>query len=189
MNNVARAIEEARSQLLDLGRRNRLIHCSLKPSRSLIPIVNERSDEVFRILWREQRRMSFSASGQMNEAQESAEAQEVLPLENGDEARFTDYRLETELPANQLEALLLNAYRAARTVEEEQGVSVLYLALGFLRWREATVEWDAVSPNATRVQWTLRYSRDLDPAWYFGPWERYAVRLAAGYLIDSVATP
>jgi hypothetical protein len=59
----------------------------------------------------------------------------------------------------------------------------------FLRWREAIVEWDAVSPGATRVQWTIRYRRELDPAWYFGPWERYAVRLAAAYLIDSVAAP
>jgi hypothetical protein len=41
----------------------------------------------------------------------------------------------------------------------------------------------------TRVTWTLRYRRGLDPAWYFGPWERYAVRLAAAYLIESVATP
>ena len=39
------------------------------------------------------------------------------------------------------------------------------------------------------MRWTLRYRRLLDPAWYFGPWERYAVRLAAGYLIDTVATP
>jgi len=39
------------------------------------------------------------------------------------------------------------------------------------------------------VTWTLDYERGLDPAWYFGPWERYATRLAAGYLIDAVATP
>jgi hypothetical protein len=39
------------------------------------------------------------------------------------------------------------------------------------------------------VRWTIRYRRDLDPAWYFGPWERYAVRLAGNYLIDNVATP
>ena len=40
-----------------------------------------------------------------------------------------------------------------------------------------------------RVTWTLRCLRGLDPAWYFGPMERYAAQLAAGYLIDSVATP
>jgi hypothetical protein len=59
----------------------------------------------------------------------------------------------------------------------------------FLRWREIVVHWEAAGSNATRVTWTLRYQRGLDPAWYFGPMERYAARLAAGYLIDSVATP
>src|SRR5262249_51208478 len=57
----------------------------------------------------------------------------------------------------------------------------------FLAWRESTLAWEAVDPHTTKVTWTLRYDRRLDPAWYFGPWERYAVRLAAGYLIDTVA--
>lgn len=59
----------------------------------------------------------------------------------------------------------------------------------FLLWRDVTVEWTPVDAHATQVRWTLRYRRSLDPAWYFGPWERYAARLAAGYLIDAVATP
>jgi hypothetical protein len=59
----------------------------------------------------------------------------------------------------------------------------------FLNWQEAAVHWESLGPELTRVTWTLRYRRGLDPAWYFGPWERYAVGLAAGYLIDSVATP
>jgi hypothetical protein len=59
----------------------------------------------------------------------------------------------------------------------------------FLVWREAIVQWEPLDARTTRVTWTLRYRRGLDPAWYFGPMERYAVRLAAGYLIDSIATP
>lgn len=59
----------------------------------------------------------------------------------------------------------------------------------FLTWQQAIVQWEPIDRDTTRVTWTLRYRRDLDPSWYFGPWERYAVRLAAGYLIDSVATP
>jgi len=59
----------------------------------------------------------------------------------------------------------------------------------FLDWQESTVQWKAIDARRTKVTWTLRYRRGLDPAWYFGPMERYAVRLAAGYLIDSVATP
>jgi len=59
----------------------------------------------------------------------------------------------------------------------------------WLSWKEAEVRWSAAGSSATRVSWTLRYKRLLDPAWYFGPWERYATRLLAGYLIDTVATP
>lgn len=59
----------------------------------------------------------------------------------------------------------------------------------WLKWEEARVDLSEVGPGQTRVRWTLRYRRDLDPAWYFGPWERYAARLAAGYLIDNLATP
>ncbi len=59
----------------------------------------------------------------------------------------------------------------------------------WLDWKEAEVRWTSEQPGATRVRWTLRYVRRLDPAWYFGPWERYAARLAAEYLIDTAATP
>lgn len=59
----------------------------------------------------------------------------------------------------------------------------------FLDWRSAQVEWQPIDSQTTRVTWTLRYHRRLDPAWYFGPMEEYAARLAARYLIESVATP
>jgi hypothetical protein len=59
----------------------------------------------------------------------------------------------------------------------------------FLRWRESTVRFEPAGDGATRVTWTIRYSRDLDPSWYFGWWERYAASQAAGYLIEAVATP
>ena len=59
----------------------------------------------------------------------------------------------------------------------------------FLTWQEIVVTWKPLSDQTSRVTWTLRYRRGLDPAWYFGPMERYAVRLASGYLIDSIATP
>ncbi len=59
----------------------------------------------------------------------------------------------------------------------------------WLDWREAEVRWQALDAGHTRVTWTMRYVRRLDPAWYFGPWERYAVTLAAGYLADTLTTP
>jgi hypothetical protein len=59
----------------------------------------------------------------------------------------------------------------------------------FLNWEASRVEWTAIDSTTTRVTWTLQYRRGLDPAWYFGPMERYAMTLAAGYLIEAVATP
>ena len=59
----------------------------------------------------------------------------------------------------------------------------------WLAWEDAVVEWSPAGPGRTRVRWTQAFRRDLDPAWYFRPWERYAVRLAAGYLIESAAAP
>jgi hypothetical protein len=81
-------------------------------------------------------------------------------------------------------------------VAERRRGFVRFRALGdrtpiarWLGWREAVVRWRAVARGRTRVTWTLRFTRELDPAWYFGPWERYGARTAAAYLIDALATP
>jgi len=82
-----------------------------------------------------------------------------------------------------------------QVAESRQGL-VRFVALSdkskvahWLAWRGATVEWTAVDPTHTRVRWQLDFRRDLDPAWYFRTWERYAVGLAAEYLIENNATP
>jgi hypothetical protein len=81
-------------------------------------------------------------------------------------------------------------------VAEVQAGRVLFRALSdtshishWLDWKEAEVTWMPHGDGQTDVRWTLRYDRRLDPAWYFAPWERYAVRLAAGYLIETLAMP
>ncbi|MFY9226265.1 MAG: hypothetical protein WAQ98_26545 [Blastocatellia bacterium] len=56
----------------------------------------------------------------------------------------------------------------------------------WLAWQESTIEWQAIDSTHTKVRWTIKYQRLLDPAWYFGPWERYAVGLSAEYLIDNL---
>ena len=58
----------------------------------------------------------------------------------------------------------------------------------WLTWRTSHVTWRDVGAGRTEVTWTIVYDRELDPAWYFAPWERYAVRLAAEVLIDNVVS-
>ncbi|HEV2755958.1 MAG TPA: hypothetical protein VG318_09310 [Actinomycetota bacterium] len=59
----------------------------------------------------------------------------------------------------------------------------------WIAWGRSVVEWSPADDGDTEVTWTLTYRRKLSPAWYFAPWQRYAARLATGYLVDTVATP
>lgn len=59
----------------------------------------------------------------------------------------------------------------------------------WIDWGLSVVTWEPIDPHRTSVTWTLRFERRLSPAWYFGPWQRYAATRAAGYLIDTVAAP
>jgi hypothetical protein len=59
----------------------------------------------------------------------------------------------------------------------------------WLDWKSSEIEWSALDGQHTRVTWTIHFERRLDPAWYFGPWERYATGLAAEYLIEANAIP
>jgi hypothetical protein len=57
----------------------------------------------------------------------------------------------------------------------------------WVRWEASDVQWRAVDTTHTQVMWRIEFARELDPAWYFTPWERLAVREAAGYLIGANA--
>ena len=54
----------------------------------------------------------------------------------------------------------------------------------WLRLTEAEFRW-----NENRLSVTLRYSRTFDPAWYFGPVQRYGMREAAAYLAETFTGP
>lgn len=76
-----------------------------------------------------------------NSAAETAASAEPAPLEQPeDEAapaeRHADSKLQTALASEALQKRLLAIYYDARTFAEEQGVNILYLALGFLEWYE-----------------------------------------------------
>jgi hypothetical protein len=59
----------------------------------------------------------------------------------------------------------------------------------WVRWRSSEVEWRAIDGQHTAVTWRVHFARELDPAWYFIPWERFTVRQAARYMIEANATP
>ena len=59
----------------------------------------------------------------------------------------------------------------------------------WLRLRTATVRWRPLDAGHAQVSWRLAFDRRVEPGWYFGPLLDFEARIAAGYLIDTVATP
>lgn len=148
MTNIAERLETARQELLDLTLRNPLIN--YRPLRSKgLQIIDELSAEIFRILVVENRALSFmpakeqasdslARDGEDNDFEIQLE-QEVDTLTEGLIAeRHLDEKLQTPYSSSILQKRLLNTYYSALTYIEEQGVNVLYLALGMLNWYESS---------------------------------------------------
>lgn len=142
----------ARKDLLDLTARNRLLNTPRSGIRSAqLEIVDELSEQVFQILVAKQKMMKFLAvpektaeantedGGSFEDTEESALW--LQPEDDGSEngglaSRHIDDKLQTGLPSEKLQKRLLKLFYDARTAQEEHGVNLLYLALGFLKWYE-----------------------------------------------------
>lgn len=144
---LAQTLQSLRRELLDLTPRNRLIHTPRHVTRGkLLEVVDELSDEIYRLLVLENRTLSFLPAPEQEESEaatpwappEEEDEEPAEELEEGEVApRHRDRKLQTELPEGVLQKKLLNLFYDARTYEQEHGVNVLYLGLGYLRWREA----------------------------------------------------
>src|SRR5262249_11852101 len=62
-------------------------------------------------------------------------ARSASHVRNGSRSR-SPLRLQTTLNPELLERRLLRLFREARVIEEEQGVNILFLVFGFLKWFE-----------------------------------------------------
>ena len=149
-------LERARMELLDLSARNRLLHVPrFSKSAKTIDVVDEKSAEIFRLLVRENRPLTFlpgrpdravaeSTEENVDEAYDDGLGDFESPAmsEQADEeqeneaaaARHSDTRLQTRMTPKGLQKRLLDLYHDARTLEEEQGVNILFLGLGTLNW-------------------------------------------------------
>jgi hypothetical protein len=134
---VVQLFEDARRRLVETGTRNRLIHVNRSNARGhVLNVINERSKDVYATL-SARKTMRFLARG-VDKTSERTETSLALPepVESTDPSRFADEFLETPLGPDGLQKKLLSIAQEARTAEEEQGVNILYLALGFLNWYE-----------------------------------------------------
>lgn len=145
-------LNSSRKELLDLGLRNPLLNYRTRVKK--IDVVDELSKEVLRILIDDRKTMSFSPIPEKYLGEEGEllgnlfrnvdEDWKSIFSENDEEltenmlaSRHTDTKLQTKLSSTSLHSKLLAMHNNARTYIEEQGVNILYLALGFLHWYES----------------------------------------------------
>ncbi len=183
VDSVQTRLESARRDLLDLGLRNSLISYRALKSRG-VEAIGESPAEVFRILVREGKRMTFAPAPEPKPAIATAEqatllpqpTQPPLPAERDQPAlaqpealspaevasRQRDTQLQTAVASEQLQTRLLNTFYAARTFIEEQGVNILYLALGMLEWYEDDTSQEKRRAPLILVPVDLERSNALD---------------------------
>jgi very-short-patch-repair endonuclease len=155
MTSIASKLESSRQTLLDLSTRNRLINIPQNSKQAkIIEVVDELSTETYRLLVKEDKSLSFLPGREKKkitpeEGQEKTIEDEddsdfgELPQpeddatdDRGISKRHSDHRLQTLLTSEGLQKRLLSLFYDAITFEEEQGVNILYLALGMLKWYE-----------------------------------------------------
>ena len=145
-NDIARILDRDRKELLDLTYRNRLLNVPRNQTRSkTLEIIDEKSDKIFRILVQKGKKMYFLPAPEPDKDEEEDSKQvsyNLLQSDNeeldglGRAKRHVGLSLQTPHCSERLQKRLLSLYFDARTHQEEQGVNILYLAMGFLRLYE-----------------------------------------------------
>jgi very-short-patch-repair endonuclease/DNA polymerase III delta prime subunit len=133
-NSILSKLESSRKELLDLGLRNSLLNYKV-PSGKGVHVVQEKSSAIFDILVKQAKSMSFVGRPNKDESTGELEFQELSQPDL--ESSYLDTKLQTNESDKKLHSRLLNTYYAANTNIEEQGVNILFIALGMLKWFES----------------------------------------------------
>jgi len=135
LERVLRKLADARNKLVDRNLRNRLISTPLESSRTKsLRVTGGESEQIFTIMLNQKKQMTFlpipDAVG------DEGVTEKQTDLVATDAEVIGENVLQTKLTKTNLEKKLKSLFYESKEYEEEQGVNVLYIALGFLKWYE-----------------------------------------------------
>ena len=164
---IEHLLRDARKKLLETGTRNKLVHVNRGAKRAKsVAIINERSDDIFSLVRTRSNKMHFRPL--IKEAADADDTElnlaSLTPDLAPDDPRFTDKYLEVPHTPDRLSKKLLRLALDAKTAEEEQGINILYLALGFLNWYEDKAS--AVKREAPLILLPVQLVRNARTATY-----------------------
>lgn len=145
---ISRSLEDARRELIDISRRNRLLHSPRSLDRTLRGRAEDEDGASASGTSRTVRSHCLEFLGADLDATFGSLREGKLfgfdpnlaetELSNGRSRGRVPLRFRTQLAPDALERRLLRFFREARVIEEEQGVNILFLVFGFLKWFEDT---------------------------------------------------
>ena len=159
-NSMLRVLEHARGELLDLSKKNRLIHLR-ENSRTTLSVTDELPEEIFSLLVDQEASMRFLPSkSQANRAVDERipSSAEILP-----QAQHVDKFLQTSLPSKALSEKLAILSRETQNALDEQGTHLLFLATGFLEWTDSERPESRMSSPLVLIPVTLERTNILSP--------------------------
>ena len=129
-NKIEKEFENLRKELLDLTLRNQLLN--FKTRAKTIKINNQTPINIFQTLVLQENKMYFVAN-KKDKKEEKSSVWDHIPF---DFSKFSegDKKLEADLTPNELQKRLYYINNQAKTMLQEQGYNILYLAVGFLEW-------------------------------------------------------
>ena len=166
--NVDEEIKRLRKKLLDMSLRNNFL--KFRVLKRTIPIVDESIAELFKILIINEQPMEFLPKNDEFEVSENEIDDEKLLLEDRenmwkivknkyDDAENSSYlALQTDLTEKNLQRSLFRLYQNYKTSITEQGLNTLFLALGFLEWKD--VDYQVEAYKAPLILIPVEISRD-----------------------------
>jgi very-short-patch-repair endonuclease len=131
-------IEAWKARLLDLGRRNRLLHT--QPGRAgTVTLTDPPVAALFDALARSRRKLTFAAALTLEQrlaalSWEAPATGVTMRLDRIPTPPPKAGQLATDLSPVDQDRMLYNLRLKARTALNEQGVNILFVALGFLEW-------------------------------------------------------
>ena len=131
-NIIEKEFKNLRKELLDLTLRNQLLN--FKTRAKTITIVNQSPTNLFQTLVLQENKMYFVAN-KKDKKEDKSSVWDHIPF---DFSKFSegDKKLSTDLTPKELQKRLYYINNQAKTMLQEQGYNILYLAVGFLEWKD-----------------------------------------------------
>jgi len=131
-NIIEREFKNLRKELLDLTLRNQLLN--FKSRAKTVTIVNQTPINIYQTLVLQENKMYFVAN-KKDKKEDKSSVWDHIPF---DFSKFSegDKKLATDLTPKELQKRLYYINNQAKTMLQEQGYNILYLAVGFLEWKD-----------------------------------------------------